>query len=249
MTRTAAIMQPTYLPYLGYFHLIAACDVFVFLDDVQFARRSWQQRNRILGAGGEVMLSVPVQKTDRDAAICEIEISEAEPWRDKHLASVRHAYARRPYFAEGMAFLEAQLGAPTAKLADLNCNLIQAAAGQLGLQREFVRASALAAPGHRSDHLLALCQAVGASAYLSPQGSADYMVEDGVFQVAGFPVRYQGFVEVPYDQGRGEFTPYMAFVDAVMNLGWAGTRKLIDQMAASPSPPSPSRGLGGEEGL
>jgi hypothetical protein len=57
--RTAAIMQPTYLPYLGYFHLIAEADVFIFLDDVQFARRSWQSRNRILGAGGEVMLSGP----------------------------------------------------------------------------------------------------------------------------------------------------------------------------------------------
>src|SRR5205085_517194 len=99
LMRTAAIMQPTYLPYLGYFHLIAASDVFVFLDDVQFARRSWQQRNRIWGAAGEVMLSVPVQKTDRDAPICEIEISEAEPWREKHLASVRHAYAKRPFFA------------------------------------------------------------------------------------------------------------------------------------------------------
>ena len=69
MSRVAAIMQPTYLPYLGYFQLIAAADVLVFLDDVQFARRTWQQRNRILGAAGEVMLSVPVQKAEREAAI------------------------------------------------------------------------------------------------------------------------------------------------------------------------------------
>ena len=103
MTRTAAIMQPTYLPYLGYFHLIAAADVFVFLDDVQFARRSWQQRNRIWGAAGEVMLSVPVQKADRDASLSVIETAETERWREKHLSSIRHAYARRPHFAEGMA--------------------------------------------------------------------------------------------------------------------------------------------------
>lgn len=231
--RTAAIMQPTYLPYLGYFHLIAAADVFVFLDDVQFARRSWQQRNRILGPGGETMLSVPVQKADRDAAICEIEVSDAEPWREKHLASVRHAYARRPFFAEGMAFLEAQLAAPATGLADLNCGLIQAAAGQLGLTAEFVRASALAAPGHRSDHLLAICRAVGATDYLSPMGSHDYMEDDGVFADAGFPVRFQGFVEIPFPQGSEPFTPYMAFIDAVMNLGWAGTRDLVARMQAA----------------
>lgn len=233
MSRTAAIMQPTYLPYLGYFHLIAASDVFVFLDDVQFARRSWQQRNRIWGAAGEVMLSVPVQKTDRDAAIHEILLSDAEPWREKHLNSIRHTYAKRPFFAEGMAFLEDQFAKPVTGLGDLNGRLIEAAAGRLGLEREFVHASTLAAPGHRSDHLLAICRAVGATDYLSPMGSHDYMEDDGVFAAAGFPVRFQGFVEVAYPQGREPFTPYMAFIDAVMNLGWAGTAQLIGEMEAS----------------
>ncbi|MGH6909552.1 MAG: WbqC family protein [Phenylobacterium sp.] len=228
--RTAAIMQPTYLPYLGYFHLIAQAEVFVFLDDVQFARRSWQSRNRILGASGEVMLTVPTRKTDRDAPIADIEISDAEPWAAKHLASIRHAYGKRPFFAEGMTFLEAQLGSPPARLADLNAGLIQAAAAELELKAEFVRASALPVTGQRSDRLLSICRAVGAADYLSPMGSADYMTEDGVFAGAGFPARFQSFVEVAYPQGQPTFTPYMAFIDAVMNLGWAGTRGLIDQM-------------------
>jgi hypothetical protein len=232
MTRTAAIMQPTYLPYLGYFHLIAAADVFVFLDDVQFARRSWQQRNRIQAAGAEVMLSVPVQKTERDAPIRDIEVAEAEPWREKHLASIRHAYARRPHFAEGMAFLEAELGRPTTRLADLNCGLIESAARKLGLAPQFVRAGALGAPGQRSEHLLAICRAVEATDYLSPEGSHDYMDDDGLFAAAGFPVRFQGFVEVAYPQGHEPFTPYMAFIDAVMNLGWEGTAALIARMRA-----------------
>lgn len=230
--RTAAIMQPTYLPYLGYFHLIAQSDVFVFLDDVQFARRSWQQRNRIAGPNGEVMLSVPIRKADREAPICEIQVFDDEPWRERHLASVRHAYAKRPHFAEGMAFLEAQLARPGERLADLNCGLIEAAAAHLGLKAEFVRASALSAPGDRSDHLLAICRAVEAGQYLSPTGSRDYMQEDGVFTAAGFPVRFQDFVEIPYPQGAGAFAPYMAFIDAVMNLGWSGTRDLIDRMGS-----------------
>jgi hypothetical protein len=228
--RTAAIMQPTYLPYLGYFHLIAEADVFVFLDDVQFARRSWQSRNRIWGAGGEVMLTVPVTKADREALIADIQISNAEPWAEKHLASIRHAYGKRRFFDEGMVFLEAQLAAPPAPLADFTARLIEAAAAKLGLSAEFARASALQVSGHRSDHLLGLCRAVGATDYLSPTGSADYMIEEGVFAAAGFPVRFQGFVEVAYPQGQPTFTPYMAFIDAVMNLGWAGTRELIDRM-------------------
>ena len=227
MSRVAAIMQPTYLPYLGYFQLIAAADVFVFLDDVQFARRTWQQRNRILGAAGEVMLSVPVRKAEREAAIFEIAISEAEPWREKHLASARHAYARRPFFNQGMSFLEAHLSAPTAHLADLNCAIIEDAARRMGLASRFVRAGTLAAPGHRSDHLLALCHAVDANQYVSPAGSHDYMIEDGVFAAAGFPVRFQSFNEIAYDQGHAPFVPCMTFIDAVMNLGWAGTGDLL----------------------
>ena len=242
MSRTAAIMQPTYLPYLGYFHLIAASDVFVFLDDVQFARRSWQQRNRIWGASGEVMLSVPVLKTDRDAALSVIETAETERWREKHLNSVRHAYAKRPHFAEGMAFLETHLQAPTPRLAGptsasdvLVAPNVRQAARRLGLTSEFVDASALKTAGERSEHLLAVCHAVGATDYISPMGSQDYMLEDGVFARAGFPVRFQGFVEIPYDQGHQPFAPYMAFIDAVMNLGWEGTRNLIDRMAEASS--------------
>lgn len=231
VARTAAIMQPTYLPYLGYFHLIAASDVFVFLDDVQFARRSWQSRNRILGPGGEVMLTVPVQKHDRDTSIAQIEISDGEPWRDKHLASIRHAYGKRPFFAEGFAFLEETI-VPSGRLAGLNRGIVEGAARRLGLATEFVNATDLACPGHRSDHLLAICRAVGATDYLSPMGSHDYMDDDGVFAAVAFPVRFQGFVEVAYPQGREPFVPYMAFVDALMNLGWSGLRDLIDRMRA-----------------
>lgn len=230
-------MQPTYLPYLGYFHLIAASDVFVFLDDVQFARRSWQSRNRILGPGGEVMVTVPVKKHERDTPICQIEVSEGEPWREKHLKAIGHSYARRPGFAEGFGFLEQTL-ATTGLLADLNRAIIEGAVRRLGLDTELVNARDLACPGRRSEHLLAICQAVGATDYLSPMGSHDYMEDDGVFAAARFPVRFQSFVEVAYPQGREPFVPYMAFVDALMNLGWSGLAQLIAQMRAGACSPS-----------
>jgi hypothetical protein len=229
MARTAAIMQPTWLPYLGYFQLIAAADVFVFLDDVQFARRSWQSRNRILTpAGEEQMLTVPVKKQPRETLIAEIAIDDAQPWRPKHLNAVRHAYAARPHFAEGYAFLEDQLARhPGGRLADLTGGLIETAADRMGLKTPFIRASALALPGHRSDHLLAISRAVEADSYLSPTGSADYMEEDGVFAAADFPVRFKPFEMREYPQGREVFTPYMSFLDALMNVGWDGLPSLV----------------------
>jgi len=232
MTTTAAIMQPTYLPYLGYFQLMAASNVFVFLDDVQFARRSWQSRNRILTANGELMLTVPVKKHDRDTPISAIEIDDSQGWRDKHLAAIRHAYGKRPAFAEGWAFVSEQLALyPGGRLADLTCGMAVAAAERMGLSPRFVRASELAAPGARSEHLLAICQAVGATAYVSPMGSADYMEEDGVFAAAGFPARFRSFVQVDYPQGHDPFVPFMGFVDALMTVGWSGMPALV-----SPTP-------------
>jgi hypothetical protein len=224
--RRVAIMQPTYLPYLGYFELIAQCDLFVFLDDVQFERRSWQSRNRIMTASGELMLTVPVKKHDRDSVLGAIEISEDQPWREKQLASVRHAYGARPHFAEIFGFLEAEL-ARTGGLADLTAGLIEAAARKLGIETPVTRASALACEGRRSDHLLEICRAVGATEYLSTTGSREYLEADGVFATAGMPVSYFSHQPKPYPQARAEFAPYMAFIDAVANVGWDGTRALL----------------------
>ncbi|ALL14368.1 hypothetical protein AQ619_14005 [Caulobacter henricii] len=225
---TAAIMQPTYLPYLGYFQLMAASDVFVFLDDVQFARRSWQSRNRILTAQGELMLTIPVRKHDRDTPISAIEIDDSQGWREKHLAALRHAYGKRPAFAEGWAFVFEQLAQHRdGRLADLTCDMARAAAAKIGLTPRLVRASELGAEGARSEHLLAVCRAVGATHYVSPTGSVDYMEEDGVFAAAGFPARFQAFRPVSYPQGPGEFVPFMGFVDALMNVGWAGMAALV----------------------
>jgi len=227
MSRTAVISQPTYLPWLGYLRLVAAADVFVVLDDVQFARRSWQSRNRILGPQGEVLLTVPVRKQPRETLIADILIDDRQRWWEAHLSAIRDAYWKRPAFDEGYAVLDEVLRRHDWNLASFNSAIIEAVARRLDLQTEFVRASALACGGARSEHLLAICKAVGATDYLSTTGSADYMAQDGVFEAAGFPVRFESYAPVPYPQGREPFVPYLSFVDALMNVGWEGLGALI----------------------
>lgn len=87
-------MQPTYLPWAGYFHLIGTVDKFVFLDDVQFERRSWQSRNRILLEGREHYLTVPVRKASRSELIKNIAIDNDQEWRKRHLQLLRQAYLK-----------------------------------------------------------------------------------------------------------------------------------------------------------
>ncbi len=225
--RTVAIMQPTYLPYLGYFELMAQADAFVLLDDVQFERSSWQARNRVLAASGEVMLTVPVKRTGLDSLIGEVEIADDRAWRRKHLATIQQAYGVRPHGPAAISLMRGALDRDPARLADLTGGLIREAASNLGVTAEVVWSSDLGCAGKRSDHLLAICRKLDATDYLSTAGSRDYLEADGVLAAAGLPIRYHSFAPKPYDQGRATFTPYMGFIDAVANLGWDGTSALL----------------------
>src|SRR3989338_4487567 len=102
-----AIMQPTYLPWLGYFELIDSCDLFIFLDDVQFVRKSWQQRNKIKTPAGELLLTVPVlTKGKLEQQIKDVGINNDLPWRTKHLGSIKNNYQRAPFYKKYIGFIE-----------------------------------------------------------------------------------------------------------------------------------------------
>lgn len=219
-------MQPTYLPWPGYFALMAEVDTFVFLDDVQCERQSWQTRNRILTRNGPLWLPVPLRRMPLATPLREIEIQDRPDWRGRHLASIRQAYARHPHHEALESWLAIIADTRLMRLVDLNIALIRHAAEQLGLAPRFVRASSLDTAGARSEHVLAICRALGASVYHSPRGAADYMAEDGSFAAAGMPVVFQNYQLPVYPQYRQpEFVSQLSIVDAIANLGWAGVRR------------------------
>ena len=98
--RKILITQPTFLPWLGYFDLIDQADVLVFLDDVQLDKRSWQTRNRILSSNGNTMLSIPIKKTAQREKIVikDAKVENSFNWQKKHLSSIKHSYAKTPFF-------------------------------------------------------------------------------------------------------------------------------------------------------
>ena len=112
--KTIVIEQPNYIPWLGYFDLVRQCDVWVWLDDVQYTKRDWRNRNRVGDQQREVWLSIPVRtKGRREQKICEAEIS-GEDWIAKHLRSLEHAYASAPFFSEIYPLVAAHLERPAA---------------------------------------------------------------------------------------------------------------------------------------
>lgn len=227
-----AVMQPTYMPWLGYFDLIDRSDHFILLDDVQLARRSWQTRNRIRGADGrEIMLSIPVRHSgDLDAPLNQVELDDNQPWRLKHGRSVQQAYARAPHGQAATALWTRQLSLETDRLATLTGSAIAEICRAIGIETPIRRATEFAAGPDRIDRLIGLCRAVQADTYLSTPGAGDYLAESGAearFAAAGIRLEFQRFEHPQYRQGEMDFASHMGIVDALAHLGCTGTLALI----------------------
>lgn len=217
---TIAIMQPTYLPWIGYFAMIDRVDTFVFLDSVQFARRSWQQRNRIKTANGPQMLTVPVHKKGaRDQKIAEVTIDDQGHFADKHLRAIEHALAKAPHFDEHAAQLFAILQAGHERLVELNIELITWLTGAFGIESRFVRSSGLDVEGSKDELLADICRAFDATTYLSAPGSRAYIEASDAFERRGITVRYHDYDHPAYPQLYGTFAPYMSAIDLLFNVG------------------------------
>jgi hypothetical protein len=219
--RTAVIMQPSYLPWLGFFDLMKESDVFVFYDNVQFEKQSWQQRNRIRFAEGELMLTVPVHYDKGiQRKISEVRIDHTKKPLDKHLASIYHSYSKSPNFKTVYSGLQELYGQKPDLLLDLNISLIKWGVAQLGITApQCIMASDLSPEGTRVEALADICRKVGADNYLSPVGSSVYIEENNIFEKNGITLRYQKFVHPVYPQIHpGNFISHMAFIDYLFNI-------------------------------
>jgi hypothetical protein len=213
-------MQPTYLPWLGYFDLMDQVDTFVLLDSVQFARRSWQQRNRIKTRDGVRWLTVPVRsKGHRDQRISEVRIDPTTPFADAHLETIRHAYSRAAAYDAYADALATLMGRPHERLVDVNVALLEWLRTTLGIATPLVRSSTLNAHGEREGLLVEICRALGATRYVSPQGARVYLESTTVFPDAGIELCYQGYQHPEYRQLHGAFASHLSAIDALMNEG------------------------------
>lgn len=226
---TAVITQPTYLPWLGYFEQMARAEHFVFLDSVQFVTRSWHSRNRLRARAGEVFwLSVPVEHAPRATPLAEIRIARDPDWQRRHLQSMRMHLGKAPHFELVHAVVAAEFAAGHEYLADLNIALIGRIANLLGLTPQLARASAMAGEGARSQLLLSLCRQLGARRYHTSAGSRDYLeADEPMFAAAGIAVSYQDWPHPEYAQQGAGFISHLSVVDALANLGAAGTAALL----------------------
>jgi UDP-2,4-diacetamido-2,4,6-trideoxy-beta-L-altropyranose hydrolase len=217
-----AIAQPTYLPWLGYFDLLDQVDKFVLLDTVQFSKQSWQQRNRIKTPTGLQWLTVPVVFRGRlGQRIVDAEIREPEFWRD-HLRTIELNYRRAPFFDLYYPALSELLraGSSGLRLAELTITLFRWLSEVLGIKTPIVRSSELAAEGKRTQLLAEICSLSGATTYVSPLGSADYLLHEmPILTGRGVTVVFQHYEHPLYHQLFPPFQAHASVLDLLFNEG------------------------------
>lgn len=219
---TVAITQPTFLSWAGWFDLADQADLVILLDDVAFAKRSWQQRNRLRTRDGLSYVTVPVLSAGRRTQlIIDTELATSD-FIDTLIRTVSANYARAPYFARYFADFCAVLkeSGAAGKLVTLNCGLIDWLAAQLGINTPRVRSSDLAVEGKRGGRLANLCAHVGAKRYVSPAGAEEYLLEDRAeFESRGISVDLQVYEHPVYRQCFQPFIPYASALDLLLNEG------------------------------
>jgi hypothetical protein len=217
---TVVVLQPGYLPWLGFFDQLHRADVFVYYDDVQYDKHGWRNRNRIKTQNGAQWLTVPVRHSGGDGfpRILDVDIDNRTPWARKHLASVRQAYARAPFLDRYLPELEELLQRRWERLVDLDISCVSMLANWFGLRTRVERSSALSINGDRSARLVNICAHFGATRYVSGDSAAAYLDLD-LFRQQGIGVEWQHYTHPTYTQLHGGFIPYLSALDLLLNCG------------------------------
>ena len=218
------VLQPGYLPWLGYFDQLEQSDLFVHYDDVQYDKHGWRNRNRIRTPGedpGCAWITVPIRSAGRfGAKINEVEI-QGERWRRKHWRSLEQYYGKTAHFGRYAEPFRAIYQDEWLHLVELNLALVEVIAAALGLETRTVRSSEVAAvpPGEDpSQRLLDLCRHFGASEYLSGSAARDYL-DLPRFEEAGVRVTFQDYQHPSYAQRFPGFVSHLSIVDLLFNVG------------------------------
>jgi hypothetical protein len=224
-----SIHQPDHFPWLGFFEKMLRADIFVLLDDVQYSTGDFQNRNRVKGANGAQWLTVPIAH-HFPQKINEVEIA-SNGWQSKHWKTLVSCYGRAEHFETfAPLFDEFYHQRSWTKLADLNMAAIELMARAFGIEKRWVLASELRVDGHKSELILNICKALGASSYYSGRAGSMYLDRDA-FRRAGVEVSYQNFEHPTYEQlfmkGQG-FIPNLSALDLLFNYGSQGMELFAD---------------------
>jgi hypothetical protein len=219
---TGVILQPSYIPWRGFFDLVHDADVFVFYDDVQYDKHGWRNRNRIKTAQGTQWLTIPVLakgNVSESLLVKDVAITKNQDWSKKHLGTLRQSYGKAPFFNEYFPLLGEIFAKKHERLADLTIELTVALARALGIEHtRFLRSSELGIDGGKTERLVRLMQHLGADRYLSGPSAKDY-IEAPLFANAGIELDYKTYIYPEYEQLHPPFDAQVSVLDLLFMKG------------------------------
>jgi len=216
-----AISQPSLYPWIGYFDIIRKSDTFVFLDNAQLNRRSWQTRNKIknsTSAGeSEIWLNIPIKKSDLSTTIRDAIIDNTKDWRKKHLASLKACYGKS---VDEIEWLEKLFSTEWNSLADFNIEFIKKCCEYLEISTKFFLSSEIAIKGVRAQWLVDICKNFGADVYLTTAGAREMYLEkeSHVFEKENISIQYHDYLHPEYKQRGNNFVSHLSILDLILNL-------------------------------
>ena len=214
--KTVAIMQPYFLPYIGYFQLIAAVDLFIVYDNIKYTKKGWINRNRLLQNDKDVMFSLPLKKDSDSLNVCERELA-ADFNRHKLLHQFKNAYRHAPYFAQTFPLIEQVVAYDQSNLFDFLHHSIVKVCEHLGITTKIEISSSINIDHalKNQDKVVALCEAVSASVYVNTIGGIDLYSKE-TFHYKGFALKFIQSKPFDYRQFDSVFVPWLSIIDVMM---------------------------------
>ena len=207
---------------------MALADVFVHLDDVQFSKGGFFNRVQIKAPQGVRWLTIPLAESKLGQSLYEMHPAEHD-WQRKHLATLQHVYAAAPYIDEVIALVESVFGKNIETLAGLSAASMEAMAQYFKVSPEMILCSSeISVDAKGSERVLAICQSLGATRYVTGHGGVDYLDHE-LFNEVGIAVEYMDYEKCEYPQLYGEFTPFVSALDLLANCGQEGRDVIAPQ--------------------
>lgn len=214
----AAIMQPYWFPYIGYFQLIAAVDTFVVYDNIEYTKKGWINRNRILAGGEAVFITVPLKKDSDFLKVDERYLSETYPKdKVKLLARIKESYRKAPQFEQVFPIIESVLNQSEGNLFDYIYRSIRAVCDHLEIKTKIVVSSTIDIDHHLKgqDKVIAIAKAVSVTEYINPIGGVE-LYDKQVFADNGLSLRFIKSNPIAYRQFDNDFLPWLSVIDVMM---------------------------------
>ncbi len=228
---TCSIIQPHYLPWIGYFNLISRSDIFVFLDDVEFTIGEWKNRNKIrknYNSDEAKWLTVPINKKDHFSLLKNCRIADEKNWREKHINSIIETYKKTTYFEYYFNDIKDIINNKKFNiLSKLNIELINLICKFLSIRTKMILSSDLGCEGNKDQKPLNICKKLQSNRYLATNKSSDYLKYDE-YKSQNILVEFQNYNHANYDQyfnnKKLNSIKYLSIIDLLFNHGPASTK-------------------------